>query len=84
MRVVRLRQFKIRTDLSRAASWFARVVRPVEGAATGTPDSSGLLCKLLVYADKDLKKLEVLKHGMAWHGILEWSLVVVNKRLPQN
>lgn len=53
--------FKIRTDLSRAASWFARVVRPVEGAATGAPSSSGLLCKFIVYAYKDLKKLDVLK-----------------------
>jgi hypothetical protein len=53
--------FKIRTDLSRATSRFAWVVRPVERATTGTPDGSGLLRKLLVYAYKDLKKLDVLK-----------------------
>ena len=40
--------FKIRTDLSRAAAWFARVVRPVERATTGAPAGAGLLCKLLV------------------------------------
>jgi hypothetical protein len=28
------------------------------------------LCKLLVYADQDLKKLDVLKQGMAhWNGL---------------
>ena len=57
--------FKIRTDLRRAASWFAWVVCPVEGATTGAPGSAGPLCKVLVYADKNLKKLDVLKQGMA-------------------
>jgi hypothetical protein len=42
----------------------------VQGAATGTPGISGLLRKLLVYAYKDLKKLDVLKQGMAhWNGL---------------
>jgi hypothetical protein len=62
--------FKICTDLSRAAAWLAWVVRPVEGSTTGTPGSAGLLCKFLVYAYKDLKKLDVLKQGMAhWNGL---------------
>ena len=61
---------QIRTDLRRAASWFAWVVRPVEGSTTGAPGSAGLLCKFLVYADQDLKKLDVLKQGMAhWNGL---------------
>ena len=42
----------------------------MKSAATGAPGSSGLLCKLLVYAYKDLKKLDVLKQGMAhWNGL---------------
>ena len=62
--------FKVRTDLSRTASWFARVVRAVQGAATGAAASTGLLRKFLVYAYKDLKKLDVLKQGMAhWDGL---------------
>jgi hypothetical protein len=62
--------FKIRTDLRGAAAWFAWVVRPVEGSTTGAPGSAGLLCKFLVYADQDLKKLDVLKQGMAhWNGL---------------
>ena len=40
------------------------------GATTGAPGSAGLLCKFLVYADQDLKKLDVLKQGMAhWNGL---------------
>jgi len=73
--------FKVRPDLGRTAAWFARVVRPVQGATTGAPGGSGLLGKFLVYAYKDLKKLDVLKQGMAHWNRLS---VVVNKRLPQN
>jgi hypothetical protein len=42
----------------------------MKSATTSAPGSAALLCKFLVYADKDLKKLDVLKQGMAhWNGL---------------
>ena len=62
--------FEIGTNLTGAASGLARVIGLMKSAATGAPSSSGLLCKLLVYAHKDLKELDVLKQGMAhWNGL---------------
>jgi hypothetical protein len=62
--------FEIGTNLTGAASGLARVIGLMKSATAGAPSSSGLLCKLLIYAHKDLKELDVLKQGMAhWNGL---------------